>query len=64
MEAGNIILIVVMMAVVAVLVAGVIMMMRGGEANKKYSNKLMSWRVGLQGLAIAVLAILFLISDK
>lgn len=64
MAFGNIMLIVVMLAVAGVLVTGVVVMARGGEANRKYGNKLMAWRVGLQGLALAVLGILFLLSDK
>ena len=36
----------------AVLFAGVITMGRGGEFNKKYGNKLMRWRVMLQGVAV------------
>lgn len=41
-----------MLAVAGVLAAGLILMSRGGEANKKYSNRLMQARVMLQGLAI------------
>lgn len=41
-----------MMAVVAVMFSGVVLMARGGETNTKYSNRLMVWRVMLQGLAI------------
>lgn len=41
-----------MAAVVAVLVTGLILMSKGGEANKKYGNRLMQARVMLQGLAI------------
>ena len=49
-----------LLAVVIVLTAGLILMSRGGEANKKYSNRLMQARVFLQGLAILffVLAII------
>jgi hypothetical protein len=36
----------------AVLFAGVITMGRGGEANRKYANKLMRWRVIMQGIAV------------
>jgi hypothetical protein len=36
----------------AVLFAGVITMGRGGEFNQKYGNKLMRWRVMLQGIAV------------
>jgi preprotein translocase subunit SecG len=41
-----------MAAVVAVLITGIVLMSKGGEANKKYSNRLMQARVMLQGLAI------------
>lgn len=64
MGAGNLLLIGLMFAVFAVLITGIIMMIKGGESNRKYSNKLMTWRVSLQGLALVVLGILFLLSDK
>ena len=49
-----------MLAVLASLVTGLVAMARGGEFNQKYGNKLMRWRVGLQGAALAlfVLAII------
>lgn len=55
---GFIALSIAMLAVLAVLVAGVIVMAKGGEKDKKYSNKLMQARVYLQGLALLILAIL------
>lgn len=53
-----------MIATVAVLVVGVVLMGSGGKANKKYGNKLMMARVILQGLAIALLFIMFLMFSK
>ena len=53
-----------MMATVGVLVAGVIVMARGGETNRKYGNKMMVWRVGLQGLTLAVVVLLLLVGHK
>lgn len=41
-----------LLAVVAVMLAGVFGMAQGGEFNRKYGNKLMRARVGLQALAI------------
>ena len=41
-----------MLAVLASLFLGLFVMVKGGEANKKYGNKLMQARVWLQGLAI------------
>ena len=37
------------------------MMAKGGSANKKYSNKIMRARVILQGVAIVVLGLIFLL---
>ncbi len=53
---------VAMFGTVAVLFVGVISMARGGKFHDKYSNKLMRMRVGLQALAIALLALLLLLS--
>jgi hypothetical protein len=41
-----------MVLVVVSLVLGIAFMTKGGEANKKYGNKLMRMRVTLQGLAL------------
>ena len=41
-----------MAAVLGVLILGVISMAKGGEFNRKYGNKLMRWRVGLQAAAL------------
>jgi len=45
----------VLFAVLIVLFIGIISMLKGGEFNKKWSNKLMRARVILQGLAIALI---------
>jgi hypothetical protein len=37
------------------------MMARGGDVNKKYSNKIMKARVILQGVAIVILGLIFLL---
>lgn len=50
-------------AVVAALAAGIVAMVRGGEFNKKYSNKLMRLRIGLQALALVLFA-LFMLAVK
>jgi hypothetical protein len=47
-------------AVLGVLVVGIIGMLKGGEFNKKYSNKLMQARVMLQGLALVLLMLAYL----
>ncbi len=43
-------------AVALVLFTGIFGMMRGGNFNRKYGNKLMQLRVGLQFLAIILIA--------
>ncbi len=50
-------------AVVAALAAGIVAMVRGGEFNKKYANKLMRLRIGLQALALVLFA-LFMLAVK
>lgn len=54
MKIFTILMILAMAAVLSVLVMGIISMIKGGEFNKKYGNKLMRWRVGLQALALAL----------
>ena len=51
-------------SVVAVMVMGIISMTKGGEFNKKYGNKLMRARVILQGVAIALVAIVLFSAQK
>jgi len=51
-----------MMSVLAVLGLGIFSMAKGGEFNKKYGNKLMQARVILQGVAVVLLALAYLIS--
>ncbi len=43
-------------AVALVLFTGIFGMMRGGDFNRKYGNRLMQLRVGLQFLAIILIA--------
>jgi len=59
MSTGLIILMFVAMgATVLVLFVGLFSMIRGGEFNRKYSNKLMRLRVLFQAIAIAIFAML------
>jgi Hypoxia induced protein conserved region len=51
-----------LIGVVAVLLVGVVAMGRGGEFNRKYGNKLMRLRIGLQALALLLFAALFFTS--
>ncbi|MBW7946530.1 MAG: HIG1 domain-containing protein [Sphingomonadaceae bacterium] len=50
------------LATAAVLVRGVIVMARGKDITGRQSNKLMSYRVMLQGLTVALVIILILMT--
>jgi len=50
-------ILVVLFAVLIVLFIGIISMLKGGEFNKRWSNKLMRARVFLQALAIVLILI-------
>ena len=56
-----ILVIVFAVATLGVLAVGMVAMIRGGEFNRKYGNKLMRARVGLQAAAI-VLFLLFVVA--
>ena len=60
----TVLLVLAMAATVVVLVVGVFSMARGGEFNRRNSNKLMRLRVGFQVLALALFAILLFLSGK
>lgn len=49
------------LATLGILLFGVITMVRGGEFNRRNSNKLMRARVILQGITLMLLALLFLV---
>jgi hypothetical protein len=51
-------LLVTMIATAVVLLIGVFIMIKGGTLNATYGNKLMRWRVFLQGFALALFALL------
>ena len=55
-----VLLIIALVATLGVLFAGLFSMARGGEFNRKHGNRLMRWRVALQGMALLLLAILML----
>jgi hypothetical protein len=55
-----ILVVIAMLITLGVLFAGLFSMARGGEFNAKYGNKLMRWRVFMQGVALALFAIALL----
>ena len=52
------------LSVLGVLILGIVSMIKGGEFNKKYGNKLMQARVGLQGVALLMLALAYFSSQS
>lgn len=64
MTFSSVLIVLLMAGILAVLVAGVFLMGRGGEANRRYGNRLMFARVWLQGLVLVVLLLLFFMSGK
>ena len=54
-------MIIAMVATLAVLLLGLFSMARGGEFNRRNSNRFMRWRVILQGSAILLFLILMLV---
>jgi len=53
-----------MLAVAVVLFWGVITMARGGEYNAKWSNKIMRYRIVLQGLAILIFVVILTLASS
>lgn len=60
----NIALPIALVAVLIVLTLGVLTLVRGGPGAKSRSNQLMRWRVGLQFIAVLVLAAGFYIKSQ
>ncbi len=58
----TILLVAAMLGTLGVLLVGVVSMLRGGDSRR--SNKLMQWRVIMQGVALAVLALLMLFGRR
>lgn len=63
MTIGDYIIVVLMLVTFGVLVAGIALMAAGGETNTKYGNKLMFSRVGMQGLALLMVAFMFMLGN-
>ena len=54
----NFLMFFVLFAVLVILAIGIISMLKGGNFNKKWGNKLMRARVGLQALAILLILLI------
>jgi len=59
-----IVLMLSMLAVLGVLFWGVFSMARGGEYNAKWSNKIMRYRVLLQGIALIIFVVVLLMAGR
>jgi len=57
-------LILAMLATLGVLFFGIFTMARGGEFNRRNSNKLMRARIVLQGLALLLFAIIMVVGGR
>lgn len=55
-------LVIAMVLTLAALFGGLFSMARGGEFNRRWGNKLMQIRVVMQGVAIALFALVMLLS--
>ena len=53
-----------LLATAVVLFVGIYGLMRGGEFNRKYSNVLMRWRIGLQAVAVAIVMLALWLSGR
>ena len=61
---GFILLVLAMAATLGVLFVGLFSMARGGEFNRRNSNKLMRLRIICQAAALAIFALLMLVIGK
>ena len=59
MEILSVLLLLLMMAIAGVLLTGIAGFIKGGAFNDKYGNALMRARVGLQFLAVIIIALIF-----
>ncbi|MED6311968.1 MAG: twin transmembrane helix small protein [Pseudomonadota bacterium] len=53
-----------MLATLGVLFFGIFTMARGGDFNRKYSNRIMRARIVLQGLALLLFAAIMVIAGR
>ena len=54
---ANILVGIALLATAGVLAAGLVTMGLEGRVDEKYANMFMRWRVGIQGMAIALMAV-------
>lgn len=59
-----IVLLLALLALVVVLFWGIITMARGGEYNARWSNKIMRYRVVMQGIALLIFIVILLMAGS
>lgn len=64
MTTGQIVVLVALFAVALILVAGVVTMFIGGEFGRKWSNRLMRYRVLAQFIAIVIIMAVLYFSTR
>ena len=52
------------LAVLGVLLTGILVFAKGGEANRKYGNKLMQLRIAAQAVAVVLILIFVLVRQS
>lgn len=57
-------LFIAMGATAIILFLGLFIMVKGGETNKRYGNKLMRWRVIMQGIALGLFALVLIFKSS
>ena len=55
---------VAVLIVLGILMVGIGTFGKGGEANRKYANKLMRWRIGAQFFAVVLILLFVLIRGQ
>lgn len=61
---GSFIIIILLIGLLFVMISGIFLMGKGGAANTKYGNRLMTARVTVQALIIFVIFLMFLVGQK
>lgn len=60
----NFVIIILMLLTLITVLLGLGIMIRGGELNKKYGNRMMILRVGLQAVTIGLIFIIAIMAGK
>jgi cytochrome b subunit of formate dehydrogenase len=64
MDLLSYLLVLALISVVCVLVTGVVVFARGGETNRRWSNRLMNLRVATQFVVVILIGVLLLLHSR